>query len=363
MSFDLLSLLTNAVKEGVSDVHLRANEAPIVRKNGRIVKTNLEPLSDSDLESIVKATLPPIFENRIHRDFDLDFSYEIKGVSRFRINLSRELGHIALVFRLIPFRIPNFDELKLPSAVEQFAHLNNGIIFITGPTGSGKSTTLAALLDFINQNYQKHIVTIEDPIEFIYENKKGLITQHQVEVDTASFPDGIKYALRQDPDVILIGEIRDRETLESALKAAETGHLVFSTIHTNDVQQTIRRIVNMFEPQERDFIRKQLSNSLRGVLAQKLILKENEKGRVVACELLIVTPTVRDYIMKDNIDEVYELVKQGSFNNMLTMNMSLYNLLDKEIISEKEALAQSDNQIELQQMLRGAYHGTIFEDL
>lgn len=246
----------------------------------------------------------------------------------------------------------------LPESIEQFATLNNGLVLITGPTGSGKSTTIASLIDYVNINYPKHIITIEDPVEFIFTNKKSLVSQRQVLIDTPSFPDGIKYALRQDPDVIFIGEIRDKETVTAALKAAETGHLVFATIHTNDAIQTVNRIVNMYEPSDREFVRGQLASILRGTVSQKLVPISNGAGRRPACEVLVVTPTVKDFIEKDKLEEIYELVKKGSFNNMITMNTSLYRLFEQDLITEDVAMTYSDNKNELQQMFRGVFHGT-----
>ena len=356
--FEINSFLKKAVSIGASDVHLRAEEHPIVRKDGKIIKIDMPMLSEDDITEVINTILPKSAKTRANSAFDLDFSYEIKGVSRFRVNLSRQLGKSALVMRNIPYTIKKFEELHLPISIEQFARLNNGIILITGQTGSGKSTTLASLIDYININYPKHIITIEDPIEFIFTNKKSIISQRQVDIDTASFPDGVKYAMRQDPDVILIGEIRDRETIVSALKASETGHLVFATLHTNDAIQTVNRIINMFEPQDRQYIRSQLAATLRGTISQKLVNKKNGEGRYPACEILVSTPTVKDFIIKDELEQIYDLVKKGSFNDMLTMNKSLLKLVQKDIITQIEALDKSDNKNELQQMLRGVYQGT-----
>lgn len=356
--FDINNFLKKAVSIHASDVHLRIDERPIIRKDGKIIKIDMPILSENDLASILNTIVPKSVKTRANSAFDMDFSYEIKGLSRFRVNLSRQLGKTALVIRNIPYLIKNIEELNLPISIEQFARLNNGIVLVTGPTGSGKSTTLASLIDFINIHYQKHIITIEDPIEFLFTGKKSIISQRQVEVDTPSFPDGVKYAMRQDPDVILIGEIRDRETIVSALKASETGHLVFATLHTNDAVQTINRIVNMFDPQDRQYIKNQLANTLRGTISQKLIPNKSGEGRTPACEILVATPTIKDFIMKDKIDEIYDSVKKGSFNEMLTMNMSLFKLVEDNIITKEDALEKSDNKNELQQMFKGVYHGT-----
>ena len=357
MEFDIEDFLRKAVAIGASDVHLAVGEHPTVRKDGRILKINMPVLTDDDVDRASDALLPRTTKDSMDNVYDLDFAYEIPGVSRFRVNLSRQLGKNKLVIRLIPYYVPKINELNLPASIEQFAKLNNGLVLITGPTGAGKSTTIASLIDYINTNYPKHIITIEDPIEFIFNNKKCIISQRQILVDTASFPDGVKFALRQDPDVIFIGEIRDRETITAALKAAETGHLVFATIHTNDAVQTVNRIINMFEPSDRDVIRSQLAGLIKGTVSQKLVPLKDSAGRRPACEVLVVTSTVKDFIEKDELDNIYDLVKKGSFNSMITMNMSLYSLYINGLISEEVAMEFSDDRNELQQMMKGVYSG------
>lgn len=356
--FNIIDFLKKAVAVGASDAHLQVDEHPAVRIDGKIMKVDMPILTEDDILSAYDILLPTPFKGKVNSVFDLDFAYEIHGVSRFRVNLSRQLGKSALVIRTIPYNIKKILELMLPESIEQFATLNNGLVLITGPTGAGKSTTIASLIDYININYPKHIITIEDPVEFIFTNKKSLVSQRQVLIDTPSFPEGIKYALRQDPDVIFIGEIRDKETVSAALKSAETGHLVFATIHTNDAIQTVNRIVNMFEPSDREFVRAQIASILRGTVSQKLIPISNGTGRRPACEVLVVTPTVKDFIEKDKLEDIYELVKKGSFNNMITMNTSLYRLYEQDLISEEVALSYSDNKNELQQMFKGVFHGT-----
>lgn len=356
--FNINGFLAKAISIGASDVHLRADDYPIIRKDGKIIKIDMPKLTEDDLTIVVNIMVPKLARSRVSSAYDMDFSYEIKGLSRFRVNLSRQLGKSALVIRNIPYTVKTIQELNLPIALDQFVGLNNGLVLVTGPTGSGKSTTLASLIDSININYQKHIITIEDPIEFVFTGKKSIVSQRQVGADTPSFPEGVKYAMRQDPDVILIGEIRDRDTVEAALKAAETGHLVFATLHTNDAVQTINRIVNMFEPQNREFVRSQVASILRGTIAQKLVNCKKGEGRYPACEILVATPTIKDFIIKDQLEQIYDLVKKGSFNDMLTLNMSLYKLFEKEIITQEEALANSDTKNELQQMFKGVYHGT-----
>ena len=356
--FYIEDFLRQAVSVGASDAHICEGERPAIRVSGQIMRINLPPLTAEDIEFVIKTVSPAHLKDRITRFFDIDFSYEIPGCSRFRVNMSRQLGKTSMVIRAIPYYIKSFTELGLPSSLEEFATFNNGLILVTGPTGSGKSTTIASLIDYINATTAKHIITIEDPVEFIFSNKKSIVSQRQLLIDTPSFADGIKYALRQDPAVIFIGEIRDRETVDAALKAAETGHLVVSTIHTNDSVQTVGRIINLFKPEERPFVRGQIAATLRGTIAQKLVPTIEGNSRVPAAEILVVTPTVKDFINKDELDQVYELVKKGSFNNMTTMNMSLFKLFNEGIISQEVAIGYSDNKPELAQMMRGIYYGT-----
>lgn len=357
-NFDIVMFLKRAVAAGASDVHLQVGEYPVVRINGKITKINMPVLTEDDIENAFATLVPMHLKDKIKTVFDLDFAYEIEGHARFRVNFSRQLGKGALVIRTIPYNIKKISELMLPESIEQFATLNNGLVLVTGPTGAGKSTTIASLIDYINTNYPKHIITIEDPVEFIFTNKKSIVSQRQLLIDTPSFPDGIKYALRQDPDVIFVGEIRDRITIEAALNAAETGHLVFATLHTNDAIQTVSRIVNMYEPTDRDFVRKQLAQVLRGTVSQKLLPINNDTGRRPACEVLVSTPPVMDFIEKNKLEEIYDLVRKGSYNSMITMNSSIYRLYEQGLVTEEVALEYSDNKVELQQMFRGVYHGT-----
>lgn len=351
--FKIDDFLKNVVSIGASDVHLKIAEYPVIRKNGKIIKVNMPKLTEDNFNKILGHIVPKTTKTSVNSAYDLDFSYELPGVSRFRINLNRQMGKAALVIRIIPLKIKTIKELNLPPAMEQFAYLNNGLVLVTGPTGSGKTTTIASLIDYININYQKHIITLEDPIEFVFSSKKSIISQRQIYLDTPSFNDGVKYAMRQDPDVILIGEIRDKETVLNALKAAETGHLVFATLHTNNAVQTINRIINMFDPYERDDIRSQLANTLRGTISQNLVNCKDDERRLPANEILVVTPAVKDFIIKDELEEIYELVKKGSFNDMMTMNMSLHYLLEEDLITEEDAMEKSDNKFELQQMIKG----------
>ncbi len=362
-SFALDNFLEKAVKSDASDIHLKVGERPMLRRDGAILKIDMPPLTREDMNQMVGKVVPDFIKDRVASATDLDFSYNIQGVARFRVNLSRSLTEFSLVFRVIPYVISSFEKLNLPASMQQFADYNNGIVLVTGPTGSGKSTSLASFIDYINAKYQKHIITVEDPVEFVFTDKKCKISQRQVGIDTQSFATGIKYALRQDPDVILVGEIRDVETLDSALKAAETGHLVFSTMHTNDAVQTIYRIINMYNPEDRDIVRRQVAQTLRGTIAQKLVKKAIGKGRYPACEVLVVTPTVKDFILKDEIDSIYDLIKNGSFNDMFSMNASLHKLVEMGAITKETALEASDDKNELEQFFRGVYRGTKNGDL
>jgi twitching motility protein PilT len=355
--FDLQAFLKISVSQGISDIHIRINTPPMVRRDGLIIKTKLPPITSEDMEMIVKNLVPQNLQNKVNSAHDIDFSVVIPGVSRFRVNMLRDLGNIGFVLRIIPFEIPAIDKLHLPPLLLEFTQYNNGLVLITGPTGCGKSTTLASLLDYVNQTQQKHIITIEDPIEFMHINNKCILTQRQLGVDTDSFPNGIKYALRQDPDIILIGEMRDRDTIISALKAAETGHLVFSTLHTNDAVQTINRIINSFEPYEREYIRTQIAATLRGTVAQKLIKKSEGKGRVPATEVLTVSHAARDYILKDEVNKIYDLIKSGASTGMMSMNLSLQRLVKVGLITKDEALQASDSPGEMRQILAGAFQG------
>ena len=356
--FDIIKFLKAAVSAGASDEHLKVGLSPYIRKNGLIMQASKFTLSKEELDEAILEIVPFALKDEIFSKCDIDFMYEIQGCSRFRINYNRQLGNPALVIRNIPYTIPSIKDLDLPEAFNEFVQYNNGLVLVTGPTGCGKSTTIAALINTIVSTNAKHIITIEDPVEYIFTSNKSIISQRQVEVDTKTFADGIKYALRQDPDIIFIGEIRDKETLESALKAAETGHLILSTLHTNDAVQTINRIVNMFEESNRQIIRSQLAETLRATIAQKLVYSENKQKRYPACEIMVVTSTIKDYIVKDNTEAIYELMSDNTVDNMISLNSSLAALVSNNCLTEAEALANSNDVNELEKIFRGVYHGT-----
>lgn len=356
--FNIINFLKSAVATGASDEHLKVANSPYVRINGMIKKISMDILTKEDLDVAILEIAPPSIRDEILTKTDVDFMYEIKGCSRFRVNYNRQLGQPALVIRNIPYGIPDLKDLALPDILDSIIDYHNGIILVTGPTGSGKSTTLASLINSIAQNSSKHVITIEDPIEYVFNSSKSIISQRQVGVDTASFSDGIKYALRQDPDVIFIGEIRDKETMAAALKAAETGHLVLSTLHTNDAVQTINRIVNMFEESNRELARKQLAETLRVTIAQKLVYSKSKQKRYPACEIMVVTSTIKDYIAKDMPEEIYQLLASNNIDDMVSMNSSLLRLVSMGNLSEEEALGASNDTNELEKMFRGVYQGT-----
>lgn len=352
------SLLRKAQELGASDLHFIVGEVPSFRIDGKIIKSKLEPVTEEDMMKAIDEMAPISMRDKIFRSYDSDFPYEIEGISRFRVNLAMSFGYHSMTVRLVSYDIPTFDKLNLPKAIDKFSTLENGIVLVTGVAGSGKSTTIASILDNINNTQKKHIVTIEDPIEYVYKSKKSIFTQRQIGIDTANYLDGLKFALRQDPDVILIGEIRDMETVESALHAAETGHLVFATLHTFNAIQTINRILSFFPPAERSAVRSQFAEVFRGSISQKLLPNANGKGRIPAVELLHSTPTIKDFILKDELEEIYKLVQKGSYNDMITFNMSLYDLYKQGLITKETALEHSDSPNELMHYIRGVYSGS-----
>ncbi len=359
--FNIEEFLIRVSKTKASDIHLKVGKQPSLRISGNIIKIDEPALSKEDFENILKTMLYGDLIEKVKAKSDIDFTYEIPNVSRYRVNYCKELGYPKLTLRTIPYQIPTLQELSLPESLEVFTKYNNGIVLITGATSSGKSTTIASLIEIINKERPKHIITIEDPIEFLYTDKKSLITQRGIGVDVDSFSDGIKYALRQDPDIILVGEIRDRDTMESALNAAETGHLVFSTIHTNSASQTINRILGLFDDSTRGFIRDRFAKVLRGTVAQKLIpaINGNAKGGLVpALEIMASTPAIVDYIQKNQLEDIDMLIKRGGYQNMVSMNASIFKLYKSGIISKEEALNATDDEVELNQLIRGIYHGS-----
>lgn len=354
----IIDFLRSAVQKGASDIHIKANNPPMVRIDGRIVPTESHFLSPDEAKQSIFAIMTSEQRAWFEQHRELDLSLCIDGLARFRMNVYSEQATVGAALRVIPLDPIPMDELGLPPVLKKLALERQGLVLVTGPTGSGKSTTLAAMVDFINTTKDVHIVTIEDPIEFIYTNKKSIITQRELGTDTKDFPTALKYALRQDPDVILIGEMRDQETILAAMKAAETGHLVLSTLHTTDAVQTISRILNTFPPHEREALRHELAVVLKGCIAQRLIQRSDGPGRAAAHEILVGTPTIADLIQKNQIDDIYDIIGQANMDGMQSMNTAIFQFYQDEIISLDDALSYSDNPNELQRMMRGAFHGS-----
>ncbi len=350
---DFHKILHRAVQKDASDVHLKVGRPPCLRIDGSLEPQEGADLGDADLEDVAKLILNPKQKVRFAKRGEVDLAYVEKGVGRFRVNVFRQRGAISIVMRRIKTRILNFEQLHLPLGAERFADFARGLVLITGTTGSGKSTTLAAIIDSINQRRRCHIVTIEDPIEYLHQDKKAVINQREISIDTQNFSQALKAAMRQDPDVILVGEMRDLETFQAAISAAETGHLVFSTLHTTNVMQTIDRIIDLFPSNQHDQIRSQLSLNLRAILCQRLLPRADGNGRVPACELAFCTPAVRKLIRENRVAQIEIAIQQGREEGMQTFNDSLYALLKGRLIAVDTAMNVSDNPDELAMMLQG----------
>lgn len=348
----LNALLKAMVEQGGSDLHITISSPPQIRVDGKLRPLNVPPLSPTDTKQIAYSILTDIQKHRLEEDLEIDFSFGIKGLSRFRANVFLQRGAVAAVFRTIPYEIRTFRELNLPTVVEKLADKPRGLILVTGPTGSGKSTTLAAILDKINKERHEHMITIEDPVEYIHQHQSCLVNQREVHADTHSFSAALRSALRQDPDVVLIGEMRDLETIESALRIAETGHLTFATLHTNSAAQTINRIIDVFPAHQQSQVRAQLSLVLEGILCQTLLPKANGQGRAMAMEILVPTPAIRNLVREDKIHQIYGMMQTGqSKYGMQTFNQSLASLHFKRMITLQVALSRSSNPEELQELI------------
>ncbi len=350
--FDLKDLLVEMFNRGASDLHITTGTPPQLRIDGRLTPMNLRPLTPSDTQRLCYSVLTETQRKRFEEDNELDFSFGIKNVCRFRGNIFVQRGAVAGAFRTIPYKFLSFEELGLPPVVETLIHKPKGLILVTGPTGSGKSTTLASMIDRLNEERHAHIITIEDPIEYLHRHKNCLVNQREVNSDTKGFAQALKHVLRQDPDIILIGEMRDLETIEAALIIAETGHLTFATLHTNSAVESINRIIDVFPPYQQSQIRAQLSFVLEGVLTQQLIPKANGTGRCLCVEILIPNPAIRNLIREGKNHQIYSQMQIGQNKfGMQTMNQSLFDLVQKGLIGVKEALTRSPNVEELNQML------------
>ena len=339
-------LLTTAVTRGASDLHIKVGTYPIIRVNGELVSLDQQSkISPEDVVAILSATMNDTQKKRYLEKKEVDLSYGITGLGRFRVNIFQQRGTVGMVFRVIPMRILTIEELGLPKILEKLAIEPRGLILVTGTTGSGKSTTLAAMIEHMNTYKTMHIMTIEDPIEFLYRDKKSLINQREIGNDADSFANALRSALRQDPDVILVGEMRDFETIQTALTAAETGHLVLSTLHTIDAAETINRIITIFPPYQQKQIRMQLASVVRGVVSQRLVPRADGSGRVAAVEVMVSTATIRECIVdQDKTRKIHDVIAAGASQyGMQTFDQSLYKLYTQNLITYEEALRRCNN--------------------
>lgn len=332
---DIAELLDFSVKHNASDLHLSAGVPPMLRIDGDMRKLEMDAFSHSEVHRLVFDIMNDAQRSEYEEKLEIDFSFELPNVGRFRVNAFNQSRGCGAVFRTIPVNIPSFEDIAAPDIFETLSNYEKGLVLVTGPTGSGKSTTLAAMVDYINANHKKHILTIEDPIEFTHTNKKCLINQREVHRDTHSFQAALRSALREDPDVILVGELRDKETISLALTAAETGHLVFGTLHTSSAAKTIDRIIDVFPGNDKDMVRSMLSESLRAVIAQNL-LKRTGGGRIACHEILIATPAIRNLIREDKVAQMLSVIQTGASVGMQTMEQAGRNLLAKGLVERQE---------------------------
>ncbi len=338
---DLDKLLTFAFQKEASDIHLSAGGPPILRIHGQLRRLESAVLTSDNLQTMFSAILTDKQRKRLREDQELDFAYAVPKVARFRTNLFLQLRGEAAAFRTIPDRVRTLEELQVPTGIHKLCKERKGIVLVTGPTGSGKSTTLAAMLDFINEQRREHILTIEDPIEYVHRSKNCLVNQRELGEHTQSFSNALRSALREDPDVILVGEMRDLETISLALTAAETGHLVFATLHTMSAAETVNRVVDVFPPEQQRQIRAMFANAVQGVVAQRLLPTRDGRGRVAVHEILIATSAVRNLIREEKTHQLHSTIQTGASYGMQTIDQALRYQLDRDVISREEALANS----------------------
>ncbi|MCD6379872.1 type IV pilus twitching motility protein PilT [bacterium] len=346
----LRTLLQEMSDKKASDLHITAGSPPVYRVDGEIIRSSGDVVTPDMSKQIAYSVLTEEQQKRYENHKELDFSFGIQGLSRFRANVYQQRGVTSIAIRKIPFEILDFQSLGLPPAVKELSEKRNGLVLITGPTGSGKSTTLASIIDKINTERMAHVITIEDPIEYIHKHKKCIVNQREVKADTESFAMALKHVLRQDPDIILIGEMRDRETMQAALTIAETGHLAFATLHTNSTFESINRIVDNFPAAQQSQVRAQLAFVLNGVVTQQLIPHASGRGRVLVAEVMVCTPAISATIRDDKIHQIYGLMQAGQKYGMQTMNQALYRAVVNRKIARGEALRRSSDTIELEQM-------------
>jgi len=349
---NLRSLLEEMIEKGASDLHISAGEVPKLRVDGQLCDSDCQQqLGPRDTQSLAYSVLTEQQKKRYEQEDELDLSFSVQNLSRFRGNVFRQRGTVAMAIRQIPFEILTFQELNLAPVIAGLAEKPRGLVLVTGPTGSGKSTTLAAMIDKINRERHGHIVTVEDPIEFVHRHKNCLVNQREVGSDTGSFATALKYVLRQDPDVILVGEMRDLETVQAALTIAETGHLALATLHTNSAAESINRIIDVFPSHQQDQVRAQLAFVLEGVVTQTLLPRRSGPGRIVACEVLITTPAIRALIRDDKVHQIYSAMQAGKKFGMQTLNDALYSLYMRDEVTLEECVRISSDPIELKRMI------------
>jgi twitching motility protein PilT len=351
MEFDFADVLLQVMERNASDLHLTAGSPPMIRISGKLQAMDYPKLTPQVTREVVYSILSNDQRQRLENDWQIDLAYSIPGKARFRVNAYMQRASLSAAFRLIPQHMPNLRDLGLPTVLEDFTKKPRGFVLVTGPTGSGKSTTLAAMLDLINETRHEHILTIEDPIEFLHKHKRCIVNQRELGADSKSFALGLKAALRQDPDVILVGEMRDLETISTALTAAETGHLVFATLHTQDTAQTVDRIVDVFPPDQQQQVRVQLSVSLQGIVAQQLLPNAEGNGRCCATEVLVPTPAVRNLIREGKTHQIYSALQTGGSHGMQTMDTALSQLVREQKITRELAEARSSTPEELRRLM------------
>jgi twitching motility protein PilT len=351
MDFDFADVLMEVMQRGASDLHLTAGSPPMVRERGRLSALDEAVLGPQEVREVVYQILTNDQRQRLETDWQIDFSYSLPGVARFRVNAYFQRASIGAAFRLIPDQIPAFESLGLPPVLLDFTRKPRGFVLVTGPTGSGKSTSLAAMVDRINEERREHIMTIEDPIEFLHHHRNCIVNQRELGGDAKSFALALKAALRQDPDVILVGEMRDLETIATALTAAETGHLVFATLHTQDTAQTVDRVIDVFPPSQQHQVRVQLSVALQGIVTQQLLPTADGQGRVCACEVLVPTPGVRNLIREGKTHQIYSALQTGGSHGMQTMDAALADLSRRNQITRELAESRSSSPEELRRLM------------
>jgi twitching motility protein PilT len=348
-------LLEIVLERRASDLHMTAGAPPTIRLHGDLIRlTDYPILSPRALQGMIYAILPQKMRERLEQELELDMSYALPGKARFRVNVYYQRDSLGAAFRLIPYEIKTVESLGLPSVVADLARYPRGFVVVTGPTGSGKSTSLAGMVDIVNRERSAHIMTVEDPIEFLHKHQQCIVNQREVGADTHSFAQALKHVLRQDPDVILVGEMRDLETISTAITAAETGHLVFATLHTQDAPQTIDRIIDVFPPHQQQQVRVQLATTLQGIVTQQLLQTADGLSRAVACEVLICTPAVRNLIREGKVHQIYSIMQAGGRFGMQTMDQALANLVKEGKISQQLAYERSHDPEELNRLIGGA---------